>query len=126
MYPSTPSRGLSLALYNYGPDHQIKEGKAPGFGKDSLLVSFQQWSDIAFLSWASVTSEHERRNLRFVVWRVIKNGRNVDILRHMARDQGFTDGRIPVEKVMAVGPSTAGWLALSASPNVSGVCWLLI
>lgn len=93
-----------------------------------LLTSGHRFrrSDIAFLSWASVTSEQERRNLRFVVRRVIKNARTVDILRRMARDQGYADGRVPTKQAMAVGPDTKGWLALLASPNVSGVCWLLI
>lgn len=126
LYTNDPSGGIILANDNYGPDHQINSGKAPLFQQDSLMVPLRQWSDIAFLSWKSLTGPRERRHLRFVLRRTIKNDLAVDVLKHIAKRQGLTNGRVPYGNAMAVEPNTDGWLALLASPNVSGVCWLLI
>ncbi|KAK3719477.1 hypothetical protein LTR37_004335 [Vermiconidia calcicola] len=63
--------GIIFALDNHGPDAAIKEGRGADPWKDDTgkslpLVKLKQWSDMAFLTWKSITTPDQRKALRWV------------------------------------------------------------
>lgn len=126
-YPSTPSGGVILANDNKSPDYMIQKKLTPAtFTADTPRVPLKSWPDVIFLSWASLTTADERKDLRFVLRRVFTNDATLDNLKKIMKAKGFKDGQAPVWPGVVVDADTNGWYLLLASPNVSGVCWLLL
>lgn len=116
-----------LANDNKSPDYMIQKKLTSGtFTTDTPRVPLKSWSDIIFLSWASLTTPYERKDLRFVLRHVITNDATLDNLKKVMKMKGYKDEQAPVWPGVVVDADTDGWYLLLASPNVSGIYWLLL
>lgn len=71
-----PVQGAIIAYRNYSPAKYAELD--PNWG-DAPLPALKQWSDVVFLSWADITTEAERRNLKFAIRSSVQNQDTLDV-----------------------------------------------
>lgn len=117
---------ILLAQDNKSPEYNIQHGKTRAtFTKDTPKIPQTPWSDVVSLNYAKLSSA-KMKDLRFVLRRVITNDVTINILKKIMKAKGYKDGKAPEAPGVVINAETDGWYLLLASPNVSGVCWLLL
>ncbi|KAK4634816.1 hypothetical protein CLAFUW4_02075 [Fulvia fulva] len=125
-----PDAGILMADSNYGAEYMIVKGKAsknPWVGLP--LPKLKQWQDL--------TSPSQRQNLRWIFRRNIMNEETQSLISRVIENRGdnvlwhivpnpFKLYEAPTWPGMLLKEGDEGFAALSGSPNVAGLCWLLI
>ena len=74
----------------------IQEEATPStFTSDTLRIPLRSWSDVVWLTWASLTTPDQRKSLRFVLRRVITNTATLDNLSKIMKAKGLGMVRHP-------------------------------
>lgn len=97
-----------------------------GKGDEALNSEPRKWSDVVFLAAYGRPSNFEGESLRSVFQMRVTNKVTKMVLETILKREGRKNGRVEVGRDLIVGPEAREWHTLMGTPNVSGVCWLLI
>jgi hypothetical protein len=82
---------------------------------------------VVFLSWIGLVKDPvERQNLKYMFQLRINNKDINMVLERILKDEGVKSGKLDTTHEVRLGPRSKGWNALLATPNMNGVCWLLV
>ena len=124
----SPKENVLIAWSNMNPAYMMKG--VPG----AVLPNLKQWSDVTYLSWLAALNEiqMEMKPPMYILRVLISNEQTLDIVDQIVRNsktpplRGGSNPSVPRWPGLTLTPENEGFRALLASPNASGVCWILI
>lgn len=91
-------------------------------------MPLQHWSDIIFLAWEhlQVDRSPDHQPLNYVLRETVTNDATKETLEAALKASSVLSGRPGQWPGYLFLPGSRGFEAMLSTPNVSGVCWLLI
>ncbi|KAF2871204.1 hypothetical protein BDV95DRAFT_573486 [Massariosphaeria phaeospora] len=124
----SPKEAVMFALYNRSPFHMIQRvahhNSIVGTPTHDDLPGLRHWSDVAFIQWLSCCREERisPTNLKYVCRCSVENLATLDIIHEILCRKNLD---ITVWPGVSFDANTEEGMALLASPNGSGVAYLL-